>query len=104
LLTVDDELTRDTTLKTLLDKAEKSINLKNYKMAYQTFNQAAPDALLHYASMIDYVIQPGDYLAQLANRYNTTIGAILQANHLSLLSISKQLTPGDTLVIPKANP
>jgi tetratricopeptide (TPR) repeat protein len=104
LMTVDNELSKDASLKVLLDKADKYLVLKNYKMAYQTFNQAAPAALLHYASLIDYVIQPGDYLAQLANRYNTTIGAILQANHLSLLSVSKQLTPGDTLVIPKANP
>ena len=101
---VDSGLNQDEKLMALLAKSDKYLKLKNYKMAYQTFNQTAPIALIHYASMIDYVIQSGDYLPMIANRYNTTISAILQANNLSLMNISSLLTPGSTLVIPKANP
>ena len=101
---VDTGLRQDASLNTLLTKAESYVKNKNYKLSYQIYNQTSPIALTHYASKINYEIQPGDYLPMIANRYNTTISAILQANNMSLMSISAQLTPGTTLVIPTVKP
>lgn len=48
---------------------------------------------------ITYIVQAGDSLYKIANSYNTTVSAIMQANQL----INTTLSIGQTLLIPIAN-
>ncbi|MFB7814758.1 LysM peptidoglycan-binding domain-containing protein [Paenibacillus chitinolyticus] len=50
--------------------------------------------------MITYVVQPGDTLYLIANRYNTTVEALLRANNLS----TPYVYVGQTLYIPAPGP
>lgn len=45
-----------------------------------------------------YTVQPGDWLAAIARRYNTTVPAILAAN--PQITDSNSIQPGVTIVIP----
>lgn len=45
-----------------------------------------------------YVIQPGDWLSEIARRHNTTVQAILAVN--PQLTNPDALQPGETLVLP----
>jgi nucleoid-associated protein YgaU len=79
-----------------LDQAEKTAAWGSFRTAFRQFQ----DIIAAYppeTEQVAYVVQSGEYLTQLANRYNTTVGAILEANP----NINpKNITPGDTLVIP----
>lgn len=45
-----------------------------------------------------YTVQPGDWLAAIARRYNTTVPAILAAN--PQITDSNSIQPGVTIVLP----
>ncbi|MBX3011894.1 MAG: LysM peptidoglycan-binding domain-containing protein [Caldilineaceae bacterium] len=45
-----------------------------------------------------YTIQAGEWLSEIARRYNTTVPAILAAN--PQITDSDALQPGDTIVLP----
>ncbi len=79
-----------------LDQAEKTAGWGSFRTAFRQFQ----DIIAAYppeTEQVAYVVQSGEYLTQLANRYNTTVGAILEANP----NINpKNVTAGDTLVIP----
>ena len=45
-----------------------------------------------------YTVQPGDWLAAIARRYNTTVPAILAAN--PQITDSNSIQPGITIVLP----
>lgn len=47
--------------------------------------------------IVEYVVEPGDYMLQLAREYNTTTEAIQELNGLTPASI---IHPGDRLLIP----
>ena len=49
----------------------------------------------------EYVVQAGDYLQSIAQRYLVSVAAIIEANDLSSPDL---LEPGQTLVIPPAQP
>lgn len=84
-----------------LEQANKYINAKIYKSAFKIYREYAPQALVVYANLVNYVVQDGDYLPALANHFNTTISAILAANNLAITS---HINVGDHLVIPKGKP
>jgi tetratricopeptide (TPR) repeat protein len=84
-----------------LEQANKYINAKVYKSAFKLYREYAPQALVVYANLVNYVVQDGDYLPALANHFNTTISAILAANNLTITS---HINVGDHLVIPKGKP
>ena len=79
-----------------LDRANNYTNQRYYRLAYQTYNRATPQILPLFSSFT-YVIQSGEYLTMLANRYNTTIDAIIEANNLSN---PKQIEAGQEIIIP----
>ncbi len=53
-----------------------------------------------YAQATTYVVQPGDTLAIIAGKYNTSASAIAAANNLSNWNL---IYAGSTLIIPSAN-
>ncbi len=79
-----------------LDRAVNYTNQRYYRLAYQTYNRATPQILPLFSSFT-YIIQSGEYLTMLANRYNTTIDAIIEANNLSN---PKQIEAGQEIIIP----
>ena len=79
-----------------LDRANNYTNQRYYRLAYQTYNRATPQILPLFSSFT-YIIQSGEYLTMLANRYNTTIDAIIEANNLSN---PKQIEAGQEIIIP----
>ena len=79
-----------------LDRANNYTNQRYYRLAFSTYNRAAPQILPLFSSFT-YVIQSGEYLTMLANRYNTTIDAIVEANNLNN---PKQIEAGQEIIIP----
>ena len=96
-----EKLRGNTTLRDNLERARKNNEAMNYKLAFKLYRENAPQALVVYASLVNYTVKAGDYLHQLANQFNTTISAILQANNLTN---TNQVSIGDRLVIPKGRP
>jgi tetratricopeptide (TPR) repeat protein len=79
-----------------LQQAERYVGWNNYRYAYRTYRDITSRALPRSA-VVTHSIQSGEYLTQLAKRYNTTVEAILLANQdLNL----KKINPGQELVIP----
>ncbi len=79
-----------------LGQAERYVTYNNFRYAYRTYRDITSLALPREA-VVTYSIQSGEYLTQLAKRYNTTVEAILLANKdLNL----KKINPGQELVIP----
>jgi len=97
----DDTLQKTSDLQAKLEQARDYTASKDYKMAFDLFREITPIILIASTSGVDYVIQEGDYLPMLANRYNTTISAIARANNLNPLN---PIQVGDKLIIPSGNP
>jgi hypothetical protein len=77
-----------------------STDADRVRQAYRLYKDAAPKVLTSLAT-ITYVLESDDYLTSLANRYNTTVGAIMGLNNL----ISpKQIQAGQELIIPGTQP
>ncbi len=79
-----------------LDRAENYMGLRYYKLAYQYYRKSAPQILAQY-STVTHVVESGEYLTMLANRYNTTVEAIIKANNLDS---PKQIQVGQELIVP----
>ena len=97
----EDTLQNTPDLQAKLKQARDYTASKEYKMAFDLFQEITPFVLIASTSGEDYVIQAGDYLPSLANRYNTTIAAIARANDLNSLD---PIQVGDKLFIPSGNP
>ena len=83
-------------LRSRLDQAERYANGRNYRSSYRLYKDAAKSVLLVFPK-VTHIVQEGEYLTQLANRYNTTVEAIL-ANSGS--SSAKAVLIGQELNIP----
>jgi tetratricopeptide (TPR) repeat protein len=79
-----------------LAQAINSIDLRNYRTAYRYFKESLPE-FLPFTKEIIITVEAGEYLVQLANRYNTTVEAIISANQLQ--GIDQNLT-GKPLIMP----
>jgi len=79
-----------------LDQAERYANGRNYRTSYRLYKDAAKSVLLVFPK-VTHVVQEGEYLTQLANRYNTTVEAILANNGASS---AKTVLIGQELNIP----
>jgi tetratricopeptide (TPR) repeat protein len=79
-----------------LDRAENYVRLRYYKHAYNNFRKSTPEILAQF-STIAHVVESGEYLTMLANRYNTTVEAIVKANNLNT---SKQIQAGQEIIVP----
>ena len=76
--------------------AEQYIARGSYEYAYSLYH-GAMELIATKFRTLTHVVEEGDYLAKLANKYNTTVSAILQANDLS---DPGQLEIGERIVIP----
>ena len=83
-------------LRSRLDQAERYANGRNYRTSYRLYRDASKSVLLVFPK-VTHVVQEGEYLTQLANRYNTTVEAIL-AN--SGTTSAKTIIIGQELNIP----
>jgi len=76
--------------------ANNQVAQGNYKAAYTTYRDALRQSGEVYQT-VTVKVQEGDYLVQLARKYNTTVQAILDANGLSNRN---RIELGDELIIP----
>ncbi len=83
-------------LRSKLNQAERYANGRNYRTSYRLYKDAAKSVLLVFPK-VTHVVQEGEYLTQLANRYNTTVEAILSSNGSSS---AKTIIIGQELNIP----
>lgn len=81
-----------------IEDAERYAGWANYRRAYGLYRSAA-ERLLFMTPRIVYTLQQGDYITQLANRYGTTVAAILAENNLASI---EDLQPNQQLVLPVA--
>jgi tetratricopeptide (TPR) repeat protein len=81
---------------TRLDQAERYANGRNFRTSYRLFKEAAKSVLLVFPK-VTHIVQEGEYLTQLANRYNTTVEAILSS---SGYTSAKVIIVGQELKIP----
>lgn len=80
----------------------RSFDVKGgYARAFEIYRDVIPLVLISDTTLVDYEVQPGDYLSSLANHFNTTIQAIEVANGMRA---SDLLHAGDVLVIPSVKP
>ena len=83
-----------------LDNAEHYADLRYYSTAFRFYKIAGPEILDALYTTI-HVVESGEYLTQLANRYHTTTEAILKINNLGN---PKQVKIGQELIIPGRTP
>lgn len=80
----------------------RSFDVKGgYARAFEIYRDVIPLVLISDTTLVDYEVQPGDYLSSLANHFNTTIQAIEVANGMRA---SDLLHAGDVLMIPSVKP
>jgi tetratricopeptide (TPR) repeat protein len=87
---------KDTELADQIGKADLAYNAGNYEGAYNQYRQALETGIEVY-DRVTYVVQKGEYITQLARKYNSTVEAILAANGLTDAS---KVTENRVLVIP----
>lgn len=87
---------KDTDLADEIERADIAYNNGNYEGAYNLYRQAAEADMAVY-ERVTYVVQKGEYITQLARKYNSTVDAILAANGLTDAS---KVTENRVLVIP----
>jgi LysM repeat protein len=87
---------KDTDLSDQIEKADLAYNTGNYESAYNQYRQALESGIEVY-DRVTYVVQKGEYITQLARKYNSTVEAILEANGLTDAS---KVTENRVLVIP----
>jgi len=71
------------------------------RMAVPTPSPVLSPSPVPFTEAITYLVQPGESLASIAERHNTTVAAILAANAISNPSL---LYPGQEIIIPVAPP
>ncbi len=87
---------KNTALADQIGKADLAYNSGNYESAYNQYRQALESGIEVY-DRVTYVVQKGEYITQLARKYNSTVEAILEANGLTDAS---KVTENRVLVIP----
>lgn len=79
-----------------LDQADLYFRWTNFRSAYKLYSEITSSVGLKY-TLVTHKIESGEYLTQLANRYGTTVDAIIAANEDIN---SKQIEAGQEIVIP----
>jgi tetratricopeptide (TPR) repeat protein len=86
-----------------LAAADDAVSKSNFSLAYEKYqaafygsNSNGPNST---ETTITHVVQPGEYLIQIATRFNSTVDAIVRANKLQN---SRLIYPGQKLVVPVA--
>jgi tetratricopeptide (TPR) repeat protein len=87
---------KNTNLANKIEEADIAYNAGNYQLAYNLYRQALETSTEVY-DRVTYVVQKGEYITQLARKYNSTVEAILSANGLTDAS---KVTENRVLVIP----
>jgi tetratricopeptide (TPR) repeat protein len=87
---------KNTELADQIESADIAYNAGNYEGAYNQYRQAL-EAGIDVYDRVTYVVQKGEYITQLARKYNSTVEAILAANGLTDAS---KVTENRVLVIP----
>ena len=87
---------KDKDLADKIKEADIAYNAGNFEGAYNLYRQAA-EAGTEVYDRVTYVVQKGEYITQLARKYNSTVDAILAANGLTDAS---KVTENRVLVIP----
>ena len=78
---IDENVVLDAELLENLQKADNFAVKERYESAYRLYNVAMPEIANNFQTYT-HVVQSGDYLSQLANYYQTTLSAILEANQI----------------------
>ncbi|HEX7974647.1 MAG TPA: LysM peptidoglycan-binding domain-containing protein, partial [Anaerolineales bacterium] len=87
-----------TFLSSKLTEAESYANWGNYKTSYRLYREIANKFAPKY-QQLTHNFESGEYLTQLANRYHTTVEAILAANNIKSMNDIGAYS-GKTIVIP----
>jgi tetratricopeptide (TPR) repeat protein len=87
---------KDTELANKIKDGDSAYNAGNFEGAYNLYRQALEKGIDVY-DRVTYVVQKGEYITQLARKYNSTVEAILAANGLTDAS---KVTENRVLVIP----
>jgi tetratricopeptide (TPR) repeat protein len=87
---------KDTELADKIQEGDIAYNAGKYEGAYNLYRQALEQGIDVY-DRVTYVVQKGEYITQLARKYNSTVDAILAANGLTDAS---KVTENRVLVIP----
>ncbi len=85
------------TLTESLNNADYLANSGDYQSAFYAYRSLIRNRVKAYDQSTVVTIKSGDYLSQLAHRYNTTVAAILSANNMNN---QPRLTPNTQLIIP----
>jgi tetratricopeptide (TPR) repeat protein len=87
----------NTSLTDTLAYADYLAGLKNYQNAFYAYRRVVQDRVQAYNQTTVVTVKSGDYISQIAHRYNTTVAAILSANDMNN---QPRLTPNTNLIIP----
>lgn len=79
-----------------LAQAQEYASQGNYQEAYRSYREAVGFAYQVY-DVVEYVVQSGDYLSQIALDHNSTVNLIAEANNLANPNI---IITGQKLLIP----
>jgi tetratricopeptide (TPR) repeat protein len=80
-----------------LNYADYLANAGDYQSAFYAYRNLIHNRVKAYDQSTVVTVKNGDYLSQLAHRYNTTVAAILSANNMNN---QPRLTPNTQLIIP----
>jgi tetratricopeptide (TPR) repeat protein len=80
-----------------LNYADYLANSGDYQGAFYAYRNLIRNRVKAYDQSTVVTVKNGDYLSQLAHRYNTTVAAILAANNMNN---QPRLTPNTQLIIP----
>ena len=83
-------------LASALLEGERAAARRDYRSAFVWYSDALRGNTEVY-SLERYTVEDGDYLAQLARRFNSTVQAIIEANNLPY---PYYIIPGQILLIP----
>jgi hypothetical protein len=87
----------NTSLTDTLSLAEYSSSVGDYTSAFYAYRNLIRNRVDAYNQSTVVIVKNGDYITSLANRYNTTVAAILSANKMNN---QPRLTPNTQLIIP----
>jgi tetratricopeptide (TPR) repeat protein len=80
----------------LLNEADRYAGIEWFRTSYRLYNRVLPAEELIY-SAVYHDVADGDYLTKIANKYLTTVKAILNANELS---DPGDIKTGQTILVP----
>ena len=86
----------DPELAETLNNAAYYADIRYFRTSYNFYRTALSSGNALF-SLVNHIVQEGDYLPLLAARYNSTLEAILVANDLSS---SRSIQSGETIIIP----